>query len=189
MILFFVLPVLMGGSGNLFLVVFTLVLAAIMMIPLQNIPFTFANTWRMKASNQMVLSVFYMVTYMRHTSNLERAINFAANHLSPPLSLDLRKVVWDVETQKFDSIKDSLDNYLDTWRKHNLEFIESVNLIESSLMESSEDRRLRALGKSLEVIEMDAGSEGKVDVIRELHKSLYQYPVECVTKYVIMLLC
>lgn len=41
-------------------------------------------------------------------------------------------------------------------------------------------------GNSLEVREMDAGSEGNVDDIRELRKSLYQCPVECNTKYVII---
>ncbi len=41
-------------------------------------------------------------------------------------------------------------------------------------------------GKSLEVKEMDAGSSGGVDDIRALHESLYQYPVECRTKYVII---
>jgi len=42
------------------------------------------------------------------------------------------------------------------------------------------------VGKSYEVLEIDAGSEGKVDKIRALHKSLYQCPVECKTKYVII---
>jgi len=41
-------------------------------------------------------------------------------------------------------------------------------------------------GKSIEVKEMDAGSGGRVDDIRELHKSLYQHPVECNTRYVII---
>lgn len=41
-------------------------------------------------------------------------------------------------------------------------------------------------GKSYEVIEMDAGSGGKVDDIRDLNKSLYQSPCECKTKYVII---
>ena len=41
-------------------------------------------------------------------------------------------------------------------------------------------------GKSYEVIEQDAGSKGNVDDIRALHKSLYQCPVECKTKYVIL---
>jgi DNA polymerase III subunit gamma/tau len=40
-------------------------------------------------------------------------------------------------------------------------------------------------GKSYEVLELDAGSDGKVDNIRALHKQLYQCPVECKTKYVI----
>lgn len=152
MILFYVFPLLIGKPGNLFMVIFGLLAGFAIMIPLQNLPMTFANNWRMKASNQMVLSIFYIVTYMRHTSNLERAINFAAEYLPPPLSLDFRKVVWDVETQRYDSIKESLDNYLDNWRVHNIEFVESINLIESSLMETSEDRRLTALDKSLEVI-------------------------------------
>ncbi len=41
-------------------------------------------------------------------------------------------------------------------------------------------------GKSYEVIEQDAGSKGNVDDIRALHKSLYQCPVECRVKYVII---
>jgi len=41
-------------------------------------------------------------------------------------------------------------------------------------------------GKSYEVIEMDAGSGGGVESIRELHKGLSQCPVECKTKYVIL---
>jgi DNA polymerase III subunit gamma/tau len=42
------------------------------------------------------------------------------------------------------------------------------------------------VGKSHEVLEIDAGSRGNVDDIRELHKSLYQCPVECKVKYVIL---
>ncbi|MFH0869471.1 MAG: hypothetical protein V1866_00260 [archaeon] len=149
----YVLPVMLGlGNGSMFFVAFAIFSALGMIIPLQKMPFFFANSWRMKASNQMVLSVFYIVTYMRHTSNLERAMSFAAEHLTPPLSLDFKKILWDVESEKYDSLKQSLDDYLQSWRKYNMEFIESVHLIESSLYESSETRRLGALDKSLSVI-------------------------------------
>ncbi len=119
---------------------------------LQKLPDFLANSWRMKSSNQMVLCVFYIVTYMRHTSNLELAIEFASAHLSPPLSLDLRKILWDVESGKFESVKESLESYLAGWRKYNSEFVESFNLIESSLYEPSDDRRLSLLEKALDVI-------------------------------------
>lgn len=153
-----ILLILIGGLvsfaifNSIFFVMFFLIIGALMLSPLANIPFFIANRWRMKASNQMVLCVFYIVTFMRHTSNLERAIDFAAEYLKPPLSLDLKKVLWDVETQKYESVKESLDNYLETWRKWNREFIESFHLIESSLYEPSESRRLGMLDKSLDVI-------------------------------------
>jgi len=117
-----------------------------------SMPFRLANKWRLKASSQMVPCVLYVVAYMKHTSNLERAIAFAAQHLDEPLSLDLRKVFWDIETGKFSNIKDSLEYYLETWRKSNLEFIESFHLIESSLYESSETRRIEVLERALQVI-------------------------------------
>lgn len=135
-----------------FFIFFFFLIGLLLMGPLIKLPDFIANNWRMKASNQMVLCVFYIVTYMRHTSNLELAINFASEHINPPLSLDLKKVLWDVETETYDSIKESLDLYLETWRKWNLEFIEAFNLIEGSLYEGVEEHRVELLDKSLDVI-------------------------------------
>ena len=92
---------------SLFFIIFFLAVSMIMIKSIGNLPIFFANTWRLKTSNQMVLCIFYVVTYMRHTSNLENAIGFAAEHLSPPLALDFRKILWDVETEKYSTIKES----------------------------------------------------------------------------------
>ncbi|HIH25517.1 hypothetical protein J4476_00210 [Candidatus Woesearchaeota archaeon] len=119
---------------------------------LPRIPIYIATRWRLQASNQMVTCILYVVIYMRHTSNLEHAIKFAAQHIDAPLSLDLRKIFWDMETRKFSTIKESLDNYLESWRHYNLEFVTSFHLIESSLYEPSDSRRLDLLDKSLSVI-------------------------------------
>ncbi|MGM5481026.1 MAG: hypothetical protein ACQESE_01300 [Nanobdellota archaeon] len=152
MIIFFMMPMMLGGEGNMFFVMVSVIGGLAIMVAMQGLPSTLAAQWRMRASNQMVLAIFYIVTYMRHTSNLELAINFASEHLNPPLSLDLRKVVWDVETGKYESIKASLDDYLETWRKWNQEFVESMNLIQSSLLESINERRLGSLDKALNVM-------------------------------------
>jgi len=138
--------------NSMFFVVLFFLAGIAMIFVLQKFPDYLANKWRMKASNQMVLCVFYIVTYMRHTSNLENAIEFASEHLTPPLSLDLKKIIWDVETGVHESVKESLDSYLETWRKWNNEFIEAIHLIESSLYEGTEDRRLATLDKALDVI-------------------------------------
>ena len=157
----FLIPIASALFGSLFaflvynslFFVFLFIIGALSMIkPLGKAPEFIANNWRLKASNQMVLCIFYTVTYMRHTSNIEKAIEFASQHLAPPLSLDLKKILWDVETEKYSSVKESLDVYLETWKKWNIEFIEAFHLIESSLYEGEESRRLNALDKSLDVI-------------------------------------
>lgn len=130
-----------------------LILVSVLLLnPLTRLPVYLSNRWRMAASNQMVLCILYIVIYMRHTSNLENAIKFAGDHIGNPLSLDLRKVFWDIETGKYSTLKDSLDNYLVRWRKTNLEFVNSFQLIQSSLYEPSETRRIELLDKSLSVI-------------------------------------
>lgn len=136
----------------MFFVVFFL-FAGLLLIPVsQKLPIFMSNSWRMKASNQMVQCIFYLVTYMKHTSNLERAIEFASDHLTPPLSLDLKKVLWNVETQKYPTVKESLETYLGQWTEWDREFVEAAHLVESSLYESSEERRLALLDRALDVI-------------------------------------
>lgn len=121
--------------------------------PLKKYPVQLATKWRLEASNQMVPCILYVVMYMRNTPNLEHAIRFAGQHIDPPLALDLRKVFWDIETRRFSTIKESLDNYLHTtWRKWNMEFIEAFNLITSSLYESEDAKRMKVLDKALDVM-------------------------------------
>jgi len=136
-----------------------------------SMPQRLANQWRLKASSQMVPAVLYVVVYMKHTSNLERAIAFAAEHLEAPLSLDFRKVFWDVEIGRFSTVKQSLDSYLETWRDYAPEFIEAFHLIESSLFEPSEPRRIQTLEKALQVI-LDEVYEKMLKFSREIRAPL-----------------
>jgi len=117
-----------------------------------NYPERLAKKWRLKASSQMVPAILYIVVYMRHTANLERAIAFASEHLQYPLALDFKKIFYNVEIGKFSTIKESLDNYLESWSDYAPEFIESFHLIESSLFEPENARRITILEKSLQVV-------------------------------------
>ncbi|MCX8158937.1 MAG: VIT1/CCC1 transporter family protein [Candidatus Pacearchaeota archaeon] len=136
-----------------------------------SMPQRLANAWRLKASSQMVPAVLYVVVYMKHTSNLEKAIEFASQHLEGPLALDFKKIFYDVEIGKFSTIKDSLESYLESWRDYAPEFIESFHLIESSLFEPSESRRIEILEKSLQVI-LDGVYEKMLKYSREIRSPL-----------------
>lgn len=136
-----------------------------------SMPERLAMIWRLEASSQMVPAILYIVIYMKHTSNLERAIEFAAQHLEGPLALDFKKVFYDVEIGKFSTIKQSIDNYLESWRDYSPEFLESFHLIESSLYETSEQRRVQILEKSLQII-LDGVYEKMLKYSREIRSPL-----------------
>ncbi|MBS3089237.1 hypothetical protein J4402_05725 [Candidatus Pacearchaeota archaeon] len=136
-----------------------------------SMPQRLANSWRLKASAQMVPAILYVVVYMKHTSNLERAIGFASQHLEGPLALDFKKVFYDVEVGKFSTIKQSLESYLERWRDYSPEFVESFHLIESSLFEPSEDRRVEILERALRVM-LDGVYEKMLKYSREIRSPL-----------------
>jgi hypothetical protein len=119
---------------------------------LQKFPEFYEKKLFSKANDEVIIAIFYIVAYMRFSSNFERAVNFAANYLSPPLSLDFKRILWEVENAKYPNIKAAFDNYLEKWRDRNLEFLEAIYLIESSLYESEEYRRISLLDKSLDTI-------------------------------------
>ncbi len=144
---------LVGFNTQLLLIMFLGIIFGLVVFNYFNsMPAKLAQSWRLKASSQMVPCILYIVVYMRHTSNLERAILFASEHLPAPLALDLKKIFWDVEIGKYATIKQSLDAYLETWRNYADEFIEAFHLIESSLFEPSEARRIEILEKALQVM-------------------------------------
>ena len=151
-----VVPDVMAGSEKLNpmlgLPLLIMMLGVLMIKPLSKMPIYLASKRRLAASNQMVVCILYMIIYMRHTSNLEHAIKFAGQHVGNPLALDLRKIFWDVETDTYSTIKESIDNYLLGWREYNLEFVEAFHLIGGSLYEPVEQRRVSLLEKALEVI-------------------------------------
>jgi len=117
-----------------------------------NMPKYIFESWRAKASDQLLLAVLYIVIYMKKDSNLERAILFVANQLPPPLSLDFMKILWDVENGKYSTIKQSLDVYMDTWKDSEPAFVNSMNLIESSLSEPNSSKAKKILEKATTVI-------------------------------------
>lgn len=160
-----------NGSVQLLLSFLGLLVSLFVFYYAYTMPRRLANAWRLKASSQMVPAILYVVVYMKHTSNLERAIGFASQHLEPPLSLDLKKVFYDVEIGRFSSIKLSLEHYLESWRGYSPEFIEAFHLIESSLYETSESQRVEILEKALQVI-LDGVYDKMLRYTREIRSPL-----------------
>jgi ABC-type multidrug transport system fused ATPase/permease subunit len=129
-----------------------IILALLSYFATSKIPNLFAKRMRSKSGDQIIIAIFYIVAFMRFSSNFELATSFAANYLSKPLSLDFKRLLWELENAKYPTIKIAFDHYLEQWRDDNLEFLEAIYLIESSLYESEEFRRISLLDKALDTI-------------------------------------
>ena len=119
---------------------------------LSNTPKHIYNSWRARASDQLMLTVLYVVIHMKKDSNLERAILFVANQIAPPLSLDFMKILWDFETKKYNTVKESLDAYLETWKESEPAFVDAMHLVESSLVQPNQEQAKATLDKANKVI-------------------------------------
>jgi Flp pilus assembly protein TadB len=144
--------IILGKPFPIMLTFLGFILSAFVYFYVYSMPKRLSNIWRLKASSQMIPAILYIVIYMKHTSNLERAVQFTSEHLDTPLALDFKKVLYDVETGRFQTVKQSLDAYLETWRDYSPEFIESFHLIESSLYEPSDAQRVNTLERALQVM-------------------------------------
>ncbi|MFB6145988.1 MAG: type II secretion system F family protein [Candidatus Nanohaloarchaea archaeon] len=105
-----------------------------------------------RSSGEMILSVLYMVIYLRSSPNLEGAVRFAALNLEGPISKDLKGVLWDVEIGKYNRIEESLENYTQAWKDYNDDFLESLQLLRASVNEPGKERRESLLQDAIDRI-------------------------------------
>ncbi|MBI4176853.1 MAG: hypothetical protein HY516_00640 [Candidatus Aenigmarchaeota archaeon] len=111
-----------------------------------------ARNFRVKASEEIVLSIVYMVISMRISPNLENAVKFVATNLNGPLALDFRKLLWDIYMRKAENIDKALGSYIDArWKNENEEFSSALTLIRNSI-DQPEKKRLAMLDEAVDVI-------------------------------------
>lgn len=99
---------------------------------------------------EMILFILYVSLYMRNIPNLEKAVEFAAKNMKGPLSIDIRKTLWQVETGEHINIHEALRTFTEKWRS-NVEFTQAIDLIAGSLKESGE-RRIQMLDEATNLI-------------------------------------
>ena len=124
-------------SGLLYPALFILVgiFTGIVFFYLYTYPMHYARMFRIKASSEMALCVLYMVTSMKISPNLERAIDYTARHLKGPLAYDLNELLWSVYSGKI-SFEKGLDKFIKKWKRENEEFTEALYMIKQSTLAS-----------------------------------------------------
>ncbi len=93
--------------------------------------------------------ISYLAMSMKLSSNLERAVNFAALRGKGKLADDLKKVLWDTHIGVHNTIGEGLEVLAYRWKVYSPEFKEAIMLIKSSMVEDDEEKRADMLDKSI----------------------------------------
>ncbi|HIH20743.1 TPA: hypothetical protein HA244_05745, partial [Candidatus Micrarchaeota archaeon] len=106
--------------------------------------------------------VNYLSMSLRLVPNLEKAVEFAANHGQGKIAEELKKIVWDVQLGRYESMEEALDELAYKWGPYNDDFKQALMLIRGSILETDSKKREDLLNKaSADVLE---GAREKMDL-------------------------
>lgn len=142
------IAILLGFPDALIL---SVILAIMAFFYLYDYPLHHMVLFKIHAASEMVLAVLYTTISMRISPNIENAIKFSASNLRGPLALDLKQLLWDVYTRKYDSMSEALDGFIGKWKKDNDEFTQAIYLVKSSSFES-QAKLERSLDEAVNII-------------------------------------
>jgi hypothetical protein len=142
-------PILLFGQNTVLIIFLVPPMFAYMLF---TYPSYQAAVTKIKASDETVKIILYMVIYLRLNPQIEGSLRFAAAHSSGPIGKDLKKIIWDLQVRRFVTVNEAISSKITKWLLWDKEFVESMNLIQALSLETLEVNRERTLDKSLTYI-------------------------------------
>lgn len=115
----------------------------------QRYPLNAAHDEQIKALTYVPEIVGYMTMSMKLVPNLEKAVEFAAQHGRGKIAEDFKKMIWDVQLGVYNSLSEALDALAYRWGKFSDEFKRSLMMVRASVLEDSESKRYSLLDKTM----------------------------------------
>jgi len=141
----------------------------------QNYPLGEAENQRLQSITQIPEIINYMVMSMKLTPNLERAVEFAAEHGSGKIANDLKDIVIKVRIGKYDTMEEGLDILAYKWSKFSDEFKHALMLVRSSVIEVDDAKRHILLDKAASDVLEGISNDMESYVIKMRQPSIYMY--------------
>ncbi len=155
-VLSFVTPIggLIGGLvGQELVIVYTLLpfilIAVVLTTFVQNYPIGAAEKEKTKALTYVPEMVGYMIMSMKLVPNLEKAVEFSAEHGTGKISEDFKRLLWDVQLGVQGTVSEALDVLAYRWGKYSEEFKQALMRIRASVLENTEAKRYQLLDATM----------------------------------------
>ncbi|MFH8080255.1 MAG: hypothetical protein QXO84_00010 [Candidatus Aenigmatarchaeota archaeon] len=147
LLLFLVFSSLETGLSTLFLILSLFSFYYIYTYPEFN-----AKVTQIQTGDEAIKIILYMVIYLKLNPTFEGALIYASKHTKGPLTDDIKKAIWDLQTGKYRTVEEALSKYIPKWALWNEDFVRSLSLLYGVLIEPSEEGRENILKKSLNFI-------------------------------------
>jgi len=116
---------------------------------IQNYSLIAAESEKVKALTYIPEIVGYMIMSMKLVPNLEKAVEFSAEHGRGKIAKDLTKLMWDFQLGVYSSLSEGMDALTFRWGKFSEEFKSAMMMIRASVLETTEAKRFQVLDKTM----------------------------------------
>ena len=137
------------AMAGIYLVLPLLMLVYFVFNFVQQFPLNAARDEQIKALTYVPEIVGYLTMSMKLVPNLEKAVEFAAQHGRGKIAEDFRKMIWDVQLGVYNTLSEALDALAYRWGKFSDEFKRSLMMVRASVLEDSESKRYALLDKTM----------------------------------------
>ena len=119
---------------------------------IQRYPLSAAKIEQTRALTYVPEIIGYMIMSMKLVPNLEKAVEFAAEHGRGKIAGDFRKVIWETQVGVSTSLSEALDRLAYRWGNFSDEFKHALMMVRASVLENTEAKRYQLLDKTMETI-------------------------------------
>jgi len=115
----------------------------------QKYPMGAADSEKTRALTYVPEIVGYMIMSMKLVPNLEKAVEFSAEHGRGKIAEDFKRIIWDLQLGVYNTLSEALDALAYRWGKYSEEFKQALMKIRASVLENTEAKRYLLLDSTM----------------------------------------
>lgn len=147
-----------GIAPILYIFVPFIIIAVVLANYVQTFPVAEARREQIRALTYVPDMIGYMVMSMKLVPNLEKAVEFSAEHGKGRIAQEFKRIIWNTNLGMYTTIAEGLDELAYNWGKFSSEFKQALMNIRASVLENTEAKRYQLLDKTMdEVLESVQG--------------------------------
>lgn len=130
-----------------------------------------ALTTKIRASDESMKILLYVLIFLRLTPDLLGAVRFTATKCHGPIGMDLKKVLWDIEMGRYTTLEDALHTYSRRWILFDESFVKALEMLRGMRFVAGDKQREALLEKTLNFV-LDATYKNMKSYTSELRNPI-----------------